>query len=57
MLGIAGCSKQEAPGGEASSAGASTSSSATADAAPVDLKIVEQVQIDQDGKEVKAATG
>ena len=55
MLGIAGCSKQEAPGGEASSA--SSSAKAAETAAPVDLKIVEQVQIDQDGKEVKAATG
>ena len=56
MLGIAGCSQQEAPGGEASpSAGSSATSAETA--APVDLKIVEQVQIDQDGKEVQAAAG
>ncbi len=56
MLGIAGCSKQEAPSGEASSSAGSSAKSAEA-AAPVDLKIVEQVQIDQDGKEVKAAAG
>jgi len=53
MLGIAGCAKQTAPGSES----ASGSSSAEATSAPVDLKIVEQVQIDQDGKEVKPAAG
>lgn len=55
MLGMAGCSKQAAPGSESAS-GTSASASATT-AAPVDLKIVEQVQIDQDGKEVKAEAG
>ena len=55
MLGIAGCS-QPAPGNE-SSKGSASSSSEAATAAPVDLKIVEQVQIDQDGKEVKPDAG
>ena len=53
MLGIAGCSNQPAPGGESSSS-AGSSAAAADNAAPVDLKIVEQVQIDQDGKEVKS---
>ena len=53
MLGIAGCNKQPAPSSESGSG----SSSAEATSAPVDLKIVEQVQIDQDGKEVKPETG
>lgn len=56
MLGIAGCSNQPAPGGEASSSAGASSKSSEA-AAPVDLKIVEQVQIDQDGKEVKPEAG
>ena len=44
VLGIAGCSQQSQPSeGEA--------------AAPADLKIVEQVQIDENGGEVKAAEG
>jgi len=50
MLGIAGCS-QKAPSSD-SAAGGSSASAATA--APTDLKIVEQVQIDQNGAEVKA---
>ena len=53
LLGIAGCSNQPAPGGESSSS-AGSSAAAADNAAPVDLKIVEQVQIDQDGKEVKS---
>ncbi len=53
MLGMAGCNKQPAPSSES----ASGSSSAEATAAPVDLKIVEQVQIDQEGKEVKPEAG
>jgi branched-chain amino acid transport system substrate-binding protein len=53
MLGIAGCSQQPAPSSES----ASGSSSALATSAPVDLKIVEQVQIDQDGKEIKPDAG
>ena len=53
MRGIAGCSNQPAPGAESSSSG-SSSAKAAEDAAPVDLKIVEQVQIDLDGKEVKS---
>ena len=53
MLGIAGCS-QPAPSSEP----AKGSTSATGEAAPAaDLAIVEQVQIDQDGKEVKAEAG
>ncbi len=54
MLGIAGCSKQAAPSSESAS-GSSSAEAATA--APVDLKIVEQVQIDQDGNEVKPEAG
>lgn len=54
MFGIAGCSKQAAPGSESASG---SSSAASSTAAPVDLKIVEQVQIDQDGKEVKPEAG
>jgi len=50
MLGIAGCS-QKAPSSD-SAAGSSSASSATA--APTNLKIIEQVQIDQNGAEVKA---
>jgi len=54
MLGIAGCS-QPAPSSEP----AKGDTSATGEAAPPapDLKIVEQVQIDQDGNEVKAQAG
>jgi branched-chain amino acid transport system substrate-binding protein len=52
MFGIAGCS-QPAPSNESSKGSGSTSAQSES-AAPVDLKIVEQVQIDQDGKEVKA---
>ena len=52
MLGIAGCS-QPAPGTE-SSTGAT---SAQGEATPVNLAIVEQVQVDQDGKEVKPEVG
>ena len=54
MLGIAGCS-QPAPSSEP----AKGDTSATGEAAPPapDLKIVEQVQIDQDGNEVKAEAG
>jgi branched-chain amino acid transport system substrate-binding protein len=54
MLGIAGCNKQPAPGSESASG---SSSAQTSTAAPVDLKIVEQVQIDQDGKEIKPEAG
>ena len=54
MLGIAGCNKQPAPTSEPASGGSSASETT---AAPVDLKIVEQVQIDQDGKEVKPEAG
>ena len=53
MLGIAGCS-QPAPGNESSKGANSAEGDA---AAPVNLKIVEQVQIDQDGKEVKPEAG
>ncbi len=53
MLGIAGCSQQPAPSSESSTG----SSSAQAEAAPVDLKIVEQVQIDENGAEVKPEAG
>jgi hypothetical protein len=53
MLGIAGCS-QPAPGNETSTG---TSAAQGDAAAPVDLKIVEQVQIDQDGNEVKPEAG
>jgi len=52
MLGIAGCS-QPAPSSEKS--GNATAASSTAAAA--DLKIVEQVQIDQNGAEVKPEAG
>ncbi|MEI6253667.1 MAG: branched-chain amino acid ABC transporter substrate-binding protein [Mycobacteriaceae bacterium] len=54
MLGIAGCNKQPAPSSEPAS-GSSSAQSATPE--QVDLKIVEQVQIDQDGKEVKPEVG
>lgn len=54
MLGIAGCNKQPAPSSEPAS-GSSSAQSATPE--PVDLKIVEQVQIDQEGKEVKPEAG
>ncbi|MBU3750824.1 MAG: branched-chain amino acid ABC transporter substrate-binding protein [Mycobacterium sp.] len=54
MLGIAGCS-QPAPSNE-SSAGSATVQGEAAAPAP-ELKIVEQVQVDQDGKEVKAEAG
>jgi branched-chain amino acid transport system substrate-binding protein len=50
MASVAGCS-QTAPGGD-SAAGSSVSGEATP--APTDLAIVEQVQIDQSGLEVKA---
>ena len=53
MLGIAGCSQPSPDGG---SAGDGTSASGET-AAPVDLKIVEQVQIDQAGAEVKPEAG
>ena len=53
VFGIAGCS-QPSPGGEASKDSTSASGET---AAPVDLKIVEQVQIDQDGNEVKPEAG
>ena len=52
VFGIAGCS-QKAPGGDSAK---SSTSAAESTAAPVDLKIVEQVQIDQNGAEVKADT-
>ena len=52
MFGIAGCS-QPAPTSET----ASSATSATKTAAPADLKIVEQVQIDQNGTEVKPEAG
>lgn len=52
MFGVAGCN-QPAPSNE-SSKGSGGTSAQSASAAPDDLKIVEQVQIDQDGKEVKA---
>lgn len=52
MLGIAGCS-QPAPGTESSTG----TTSAQGEAAPVNLAIVEQVQVDQDGKEVKPEAG
>ena len=54
MLGIAGCNKQPATSSE-SAPGSSAAQEATP--APVDLTIVEQVQIDQDGKEVKPEAG
>ena len=54
MLGIAGCNKQPAPNSE-SAPGSSSASASTPGTA--DLKIVEQVQIDQDGKEVKPEAG
>jgi branched-chain amino acid transport system substrate-binding protein len=44
VLGIAGCQQQEQP-------------TESGGAAPTDLKIVEQVQIDENGGEVKAAEG
>ncbi|MCB0934356.1 MAG: branched-chain amino acid ABC transporter substrate-binding protein [Mycobacterium sp.] len=50
MLGIAGCS-QPAPSGD------SSKTSATKADAPVDLKIVEQVQIDENGSEIKPEAG
>ena len=53
VLGIAGCS-QPAPGNETSTGASAAQGDA---AAPVDLKIVEQVQIDQDGNEVKPEAG
>jgi branched-chain amino acid transport system substrate-binding protein len=53
MFGIAGCS-QPSPSNESSTG---TTSGQADTAAPADLKIVEQVQIDQDGKEVKAESG
>lgn len=54
MFGIAGCNKQPAPSGESTTG----SSSSEAQAAPeADLKIVEQVQIDENGAEVKADAG
>jgi branched-chain amino acid transport system substrate-binding protein len=52
MLGIAGCS-QPAPTSETSN----SASSASTTAAPAELKIVEQVQIDQNGAEVKPEAG
>lgn len=55
MFGIAGCNKQPAPSSEATSSG--SASSEVQAAPPVDLKIVEQVQIDQNGAEVKAEAG
>ena len=54
MLGTAGCNKQPATSSE-SAPGSSAAQEATP--APVDLTIVEQVQIDQDGKEVKPEAG
>ena len=53
MLGGAGCS-QPAPGGESAKGSEAASGDASA---PVDLKIVEQVQIDKDGKEIKPEAG
>jgi branched-chain amino acid transport system substrate-binding protein len=53
MLGISACS-QPAPSNESSQSGSGTSAEA---AAPVDLKIVEQVQVDPDGKEVTPPAG
>ena len=52
ILGIAGCS-QPSPSSESSK----STNSASESAAPVDLKIVEQVQIDQNGVEVKPEAG
>ncbi|MGI9125521.1 MAG: branched-chain amino acid ABC transporter substrate-binding protein [Mycobacterium sp.] len=54
MFGIAGCNNQPAPSSEPSKGGTASTGET---AAPVDLKIVEQVQIDQDGKEVKPEAG
>jgi branched-chain amino acid transport system substrate-binding protein len=53
MLGIAGCS-QPSPDGGSTADGTSASGDT---AVPVDLKIVEQVQIDQAGNEVKPEPG
>ena len=53
MLGIAGCSQQPAPSSEPSKG----ADSSKGEAAPVNLKIVEQVQIDQNGAAVKADGG
>jgi len=50
VFGMAGCS-QKAPSSDSSK---SSTSAAETTAAPVDLKIVEQVQIDQNGAEVKS---
>lgn len=52
LLGVAGCS-QPAPGGDANGTG----SSQTDSSAPVDLSIVEQVQIDENGAAVQAESG
>ena len=52
MLGVAGCS-QPSPSNEPSK----NATSASETAAPVDLKIVEQVQVDQNGAEVKPEVG
>lgn len=52
ILGVAGCSQPE-PSGDSSK---STASASKGDA-PVDLKIVEQVQVDENGAEVKPEAG
>lgn len=54
MFGIAGCSQPAPSEGSKASQGATSGS---ADAAPVDLSIVEQVQIDENGAPVQAGAG
>ena len=54
MLGLASCSQQPS-GGSDSAKGTSAAQSGTA--APNDLKIVEQVQIDNNGAAVAATAG
>lgn len=54
MLGLAACSQQPSGGSDSSKSSAAASGSA---AAPTDLKIVEQVQIDDNGAAVKADAG